>query len=60
MFTEILSEEYNQHFINVKLETGNKKIVPVTGTMVVFLLSEQAGGTLNAEPDEQAEQNGGP
>jgi len=38
----------------------NKKIVPVTGTMVVFLLSEQAGGTLNAEPDEQAEQNGGP
>ena len=28
--------------------------------MVVFLLSEQAGGTLNAEPDEQAEQNGGP
>lgn len=39
MFTELLSEESNQHFINVKLETGNKKIVPVISNQKISFLS---------------------
>ena len=38
----------------------SKKIVPVTGTILQSLIRFSAERPLNPEPDEQAEQYGGP